>query len=119
MFSPTFNDSGFHQCWDVNELGIFFIVPHKQFPASRDVSKCPIINIPTILEHCHVLLFFVASTLDKPHPTRHVFFAAINKMTKLSVFVNLSWWKSKMQSMTVSIIETYSPSERNLSEHML
>lgn len=69
MEIQTFNDPGFHQGWDINKFGVFFVVPYQEFPARGDVPIGPVINVPTILKHCHVLFLFVASTLYKPHPT--------------------------------------------------
>jgi len=95
MKFQTFDDPCFHQRLDINKFGVFFVVPHQEFPAGGDVPKGPVINVPTILEHCHVLFLSVASTLYKPHPTGHVFFTSINKMTKLPLFVNLTKQREK------------------------
>jgi len=69
MQIQTFNDPGFHQRWDINKFGVFFVVPYQEFSARGDVPIGPVINVPTILKHCHVLFLFVTSTLYKPHPT--------------------------------------------------
>lgn len=87
---PTFNNPGFHQRWDIDKLRVFFIVPHEKFPAGGYVSKGTVVNVSAVLKHRHVLFFLIASALNKPHPTRHAFLAAVNKMAELSIFVNLS-----------------------------
>ena len=97
MKFQTFYHPSFHQRRDIDKFGVFFVVPHQEFPARGDVPEGPIINVPTILKHCHILLLFVASALYKPHPTRHVFFTSINEMTELSVFVNLTQQRKKKE----------------------
>ena len=103
MKFQTFDDPSFHQSRDINKFGVFFVVPHQEFPACGDVPEGPVINVPTILKHCHVLFLFVASTLYKPHPAGHVFFTSINKMTKLPVFVNLTWQREKKGTYAISV----------------
>lgn len=100
MKFQTFYHPSFHQRRDINKLGVFFVVPHQEFPARGDVPEGSVINVPTILKHCHVLLLLVASALYKPHPTRHVFFTSVNKMTELSVFVNLTWQRGKKEQIS-------------------
>ena len=68
MEIQTFDDPSFQQRRDINEFGVFLVVPHQEFPARGDVPKGPVINVPTILKYCHVLFLFVPSTLYKPHP---------------------------------------------------